>query len=199
MGKVNLGIDFDNTIVDYSNLFGKLAKSKNLITTKISQDKESVKNYLIREDKEHIWTKLQGEVYGKEVLKANPYSNFINSISNLDNNCFNKLVISHKTMFPIIGKKYNLHKSAKKWLIKKNFFEEKLGFRKKNIFFEKTFEKKINRIISLKCDIYIDDLKSVLVYLPDSINKILFDPNNKDKKNKNFKIMKNWSELKFLI
>ena len=31
MRKIKIGIDFDNTIVDYSNLFGKIAFDKNLI------------------------------------------------------------------------------------------------------------------------------------------------------------------------
>ena len=70
MNKLNLGLDFDNTIVNYGNLFGNLAFSKKLITSKILKDKESVKNFMILKGKEEDWTKLQGEVYGKEILKA---------------------------------------------------------------------------------------------------------------------------------
>ena len=196
MNKLNLGLDFDNTIVNYGNLFGNLAFSKKLITSKILKDKESVKNFMILKGKEEDWTKLQGEVYGKEILKAKPYAFFKKSLSGIDSDKVNKLIISHKTLYPIKGKKYNLHNTATKWLIKNNIYNKYKYFQKENIFFEETFKKKINRIKKMQCDIYVDDLKSVLMELPKSINKILFDPYFIETKSTNYKIIRSWNELK---
>jgi hypothetical protein len=196
MKKINLGLDFDNTIVNYGNLFGNLAFSKKLITSKTLKDKETVKKYMILKGNEKNWTELQGEVYGKEILKAKPYPFFKKSLREIDSDKVNKLIISHKTLYPIRGKKYNLHSIATKWLIKNNFYNKDQYFQKENIFFEQTFEKKINKIKKMQCDIYVDDLKSVLLELPKSINKILFDPCFIETNNNNYKIIRSWNELK---
>ena len=58
---------------------------------------------------------------------------------------------------------------------KQGFFKE-LGIRKDRVYFEPTIEEKINRINSLNCSYFIDDLLEILTHpiLSDSVNKILF-------------------------
>ena len=63
-----IGFDFDNTIINYSKSFTKLAKLKNLVPEKINKDKISIRNYLRKNNIEDEWTILQGEVYGKREL-----------------------------------------------------------------------------------------------------------------------------------
>ena len=45
--------------------------SKNLIPKSLKKKKVNVKEYLQGKDKENEWIKLQGEVYGKYMHKAN--------------------------------------------------------------------------------------------------------------------------------
>ena len=53
-------------------------------------------------------------------------------------------IISHKTRFPFLGKKINLHKSAYSWLEKNNFLgKDKFLFKERNIFFENPLKKKL--------------------------------------------------------
>ena len=65
-----VGFDFDNTIIDYTSSFIELAKKKNLVPLKINKDKISIRNYLRDKNIEEEWTILQGEVYGKNIMRA---------------------------------------------------------------------------------------------------------------------------------
>ena len=157
-----------------------------------------MRDFFININKEVIWTKLQGEVYGKYIYNAKPYKNFKKAIKNLNNNNFEKYIISHKTKFPYLGRKYNLHKSASKWLFINDFFVENKYFKKKKMFFLIKPCKKISIVKELKCDYFIDDSIEVLKMLPKNINKILFDPSNNYKKVK-YKKLSDWKDLyKFL-
>ena len=199
MKLTKIGIDFDNTIVNYDKLFGELALSKNLITKSISLKKESVKEYFVRNNREHLWTRLQGEVYGKQIFRAKPYKHFKKSISKFEGNLFKKYIISHKTKHPILGKRFNLHKAALKWIELNDFYNDKVNFKIQNIYFENTIKQKLKKIKTLKCNIFIDDMSIILENLPSKINRILFDPNYIEKKTYKYKIINSWKDLeKFL-
>ena len=84
-------------------------------------------------------------------------------------------IVSHKTIYPYIGKKINLHKLSKKWL-RLNLFNKKNNFKKNyKSFFETTQKKKLNKIKLLKITHFIDDLDEILNKLPSNINKIKFN------------------------
>lgn len=153
-----IGIDLDNTIICYDNALYTLALEKNLITKDI-KNKINIKNYIIKNFNENTWTELQGLVYGPEIYRASLYPGVLEFI-----NKNNVIIISHKTKYPYLGEKYDLHWYA-------------LDFLKMNIpiFFEKTLQDKINKIHEL-CDFFIDDLPSVLSKL--TIPNLLFDPHN---------------------
>lgn len=194
-----VGFDFDNTIIDYNNLFGLAALEKNLIVKSSAHDKNSVKQYLINSNKEDEWTKLQGEVYGSRVLEANLYEGILEIFKYLSSNNHKIYIVSHKTKFPYLGKKIDLHKSALKFIMENNILNKKdIRLTKDDIFFETSIKDKIERIESLKCDIFIDDLECILNLLPDNIIKILFLPNSSGKK-VNYNAIKRWNELKNFI
>lgn len=70
---MHLGLDFDNTLISYDLLFRRVALEQGLIPQEIEPNKNAVRNYLRKVDKEDAWTTLQGEVYGKRILEASPY------------------------------------------------------------------------------------------------------------------------------
>ena len=43
-----LGLDFDNTIVRYDNLFHKLAIEKGLIEQSVPRDKKAIRDYIMK-------------------------------------------------------------------------------------------------------------------------------------------------------
>jgi len=192
---IRIGIDFDNTIVNYENSFYHEAIKRKIFkkNSKKKNSKNRLKKKLISLNKEDEWTKIQGFVYGKRFNRAEPYKGavkFLNQYCNKKN--VELFIISHKTLYPIIGEKINLHKISKEWIAKKKIFQNKNdNWIKKHIFFLKTKEKKIKKIIDLKCDYFIDDLIDILNRLPRKIKKIHFDPFEKNIKSN----VKSWQEL----
>jgi len=69
-----------------------------------------------------------------------------------------------------------------------------------NTFFELTKEAKRDRIVSLRCTHYVDDLPEILAMLPASITKIYFSPEAcPDKKEEDWLVMRSWDQLTSLI
>tara|TARA_Y100000991_G_C21955137_1_gene341684 strand:- start:512 stop:1123 length:612 start_codon:yes stop_codon:yes gene_type:complete len=197
-----IGLDFDNTLIDYDYLFYKTALDSELIPINITKSKVGVRNYLLNEGKEELFTILQGEVYGAKIKYANMSEGVMDALMNLKMNGFEFSIVSHKTKHPIVGKKYNLHDGALEWLKKNNFIGGGgLDIKIENIYFELTKDKKINRINLLNCRYFIDDLECILDLVNNDIIKIHYDRNslkNFEKIDKNYFRINDWHNLKNL-
>ncbi len=197
---IKLGLDFDNTLIDYDEVFYKVAYQKDLIPKNIDRNKASVRKYLVGANREEEFTLLQGEVYGSKILEAKKSEGMFETLNLLKNKGVNLIIVSHKTKFPYAGEKYNLHNAAKNWLIKNHFFDPNyLGMDEKDVYFEITKEKKINRIHKLNINFFIDDLESILEMINSDIERILYNPNNIEPKLKGIKEINNWRKLPDLI
>tara|TARA_B100000242_G_C43031320_1_gene480504 strand:- start:348 stop:944 length:597 start_codon:yes stop_codon:yes gene_type:complete len=195
-----LGIDFDNTIINYENVFRFLAKKKKLIPVNYNKDKNSIRNYLRRKKREDEWTILQGEVYGKGIMEAEIFEGFKETILLLSKENIKIKIISHKTKYPYLGEKIDLRVAAKKWMEVNIFRNLSLpNISKRDVFFENSIEDKINKIIELRCDIFVDDLPEILDLLPDNIKKVLFTKKINKKYSSKFKILNNWKNFHKLI
>lgn len=192
-----IGVDFDNTIVCYDKLFYEVALKKNLIPKNVPSIKEDIRNYLRRKNKERLWTELQGHVYGPYIFNAKPFRGVKNFFAYCKKNKILVYILSHKTLFPFLGLKHNLHEYAHQWLERQGFYDSKIGLSKKNVFFELTKEGKLSRIKKQKCTHFIDDLPEFLLEekFPSEVKKILFDPNGKYKHNSNFESVSSWTEM----
>ena len=195
---MKIGFDFDNTIVAFDKLFHKVGVEQDLIPKSFPESKIAIRDHLRNQGKEEIWTEMQGFVYGKRILEADPYPQVLDFMKLLKDNSINMTIISHKTAHPFLGKKYNLHKAARSWI--DLFLKEKedLLLSKDDIFFELTKEKKILRIAKENCDYFIDDLPEIfnLDGFPKKTKKILFDPENKYSEKNCFLIFQQWQEIK---
>jgi len=196
---IRLGLDFDNTLIFYDNIFHKIALEKKLITEKFPAQKKKIRDFLITHNLEEQFTRIQAEVYGKRILEAKPSEGLIKNLKKIKDKNIEIYIISHKTIHPYKGPKYNLHDAAEEWLNKNGFFDKsKLGFKRENIFFEITKFDKINRIKTIRCTHFIDDLPEILSMIDGECIKILYDPNNINKQNK-FKVLKNWDNLESIL
>ena len=87
-------------------------------------------------------------------LKLKQLTTHIESISDYEKNLKNLrkknilYLISHKSKYPILGKKINLRKKALEWMKQNDLYGNKKVFNIKNIFFEEKFLDKIKRIKS---------------------------------------------------
>ena len=187
-----LGLDLDNTIIIYDKLFKELALKENLIPENIEPQKNKIREYLNTNNREDDFTFLQSKVYGENIdsaLIAEGFDQFLNSLDK----SIKIYIISHKTKYPIIGKKINLQLKAKEWLIKKNIIGKRKRIKEQDVFFEETLDLKIKRIEKINCDIFVDDLPKVLQKLNPAIKKILYNPQNFP--NKKFDSINHWREL----
>ncbi len=194
-----IGLDFDNTIVSYDALFYKVAIEREMVPATTAVNKVAVRNYLRGIDKEDEWTEMQGYVYGKRMNEALPYPGAIEFMSLAKQLGHHLLIISHKTKYPFLGEKYDLHLSAKEWIKNHLWVDGKPLFSDLDYFFEVTKEDKINRITDCECDIFIDDLPEILLNesFPMNTDRILFDPERHHFSNDfpELKIESSWSQI----
>lgn len=189
---IKIGIDFDNTIACYDAAFFQAALEKNLIPQTLDPSKSSIRNYLREAGKEELWTELQGYIYGARMDLALPFPGVEVFFQNAP---YELAVISHKTIHPYKGPRYNLHEAAKSWL--KKF----PSLAQASAFFELTLAEKLRRISLEKCAIFIDDLPELLFEreFPAGVAKILFDPHRIYPENSSYKKAASWKEVKDIV
>ena len=191
-----IGIDFDNTIVIYDELFYKVALERNLIPINFSKNKLKIRNYLRKNNKENEFTNIQSEVYGKRIIDAIPAPNIFEALNKISN-FYEINIISHKTKYPYSGEKYDLHKAAINWLEKNKFLSiSGLNIKNKNIYFLPTQEKKLATINNLNCSYFVDDLPEILKYIDKKTHRILYLNKQKMPTNKFWdSTLYNWNKL----
>lgn len=195
-----LGLDFDNTLIRYDELFYQVALDKGLIPSDLSKTKNTVRDYLRQVGKEDEWTLLQGEVYGSRIQEAMAFEGMQEALKKIATQSERMFLISHKTRTPYMGQQYDLHQAAIGWLQGHAFFDmEGLGWQENQVFFELTKEEKVQRIVQLGCTHYIDDLPEILRMLPDTVQKILFAPHKTGVIPKEWKRLGEWSLLPKLL
>lgn len=173
---MRIGIDLDNTIICYDALFHQLAVERGLIDASVAPTKTAVRDALRALGMEEEWTELQGLAYGPMLDRAKPFEGVIEfcqyaQVSPAD---FVTLrIISHKTRYPFVGERYDLHEAARAWL-------SKHGLGDIVTYLEPTVEAKYARIASERCTHFIDDLPEFLgaAGFPRSVQRLLYDPHN---------------------
>ncbi len=192
-----IGIDFDNTIVTYDEVFHKYAFKLGLILKEVKKNKQAIRDSIRAlpggNDK---WTKLQGLVYGNHMDEAVPTRGVERFFKACRKNSSKVLIISHKTLYPAMGPRVNLQVAAKRWLKNMDFLS-KFGLIEKDIVFEETLEEKLDQIARKKCAYFIDDLKEVLVHpnFPRGVVKILYSQKSNDVLPVDITRFKDWDEI----
>lgn len=188
-----VGIDFDNTIINYDVLFIQAATSHGWLEN-YSLTKQEVKQGLINKyGDDSKWQILQAEIYGKHITQATLYANCYEFIQLVIQSGATVYIVSHKTEFSNFDGKTKLIEPAIQWLKKKKI----VGFQGlipiKQLSFHATRDEKIKKIRQLNCDIFIDDLAEVLrdKQFPDKTFGILFSK----KAQKNLIYVDNWEYL----
>jgi len=197
---MRIGIDFDNTIVSYDDLFHLIATEKKLIPSNIDKNKLSVRNYLRSTGREDEWTRMQGEVYGLRMSEAKIYPGALEFMFAARSQGHELFIISHKTKTPFMGPPYDLHEAAQAWVSSNLRCSNEFLFDAGHLFYELTKEAKIDRISEVGCDIFIDDLPEILAMdsFPINTRKILFDADGHHQGSA-FENISSWNELGPLV
>ena len=168
MQNIKVGIDLDNTIINYENSFKKYLKKNKIFLNKV--DKSKFK-YIANNNSKFInWTAAQEEIYGYYIFYAKPFKYFKEFEKFAKKNKIKLFIVSHKTKYSQFSKKYNLRLEANKW-IKKN-----INLKMYKIFYVNTINEKIEIIKKNKLNYFIDDLIEIFLKknFPSKTNKIFF-------------------------
>ena len=179
--KLTIGVDFDNTIACYDTAFSAVARELGFIDLPTTLSKAQVKeNILARSGGDLTWQKLQGQVYGKYIHLALLFPGFMEFLCRAKLNGHSVFIISHKSEYGHFDNtEVNLRDAALGWMTGNGIIGTgAFALLDSNVFFESTRAAKISRILGLGCTHFIDDLQVVLrdPLFPDSLEKILFDP-----------------------
>jgi hypothetical protein len=196
-----IGIDFDNTIVCYDEVFARTAKAEGLIPHDLRGGKAGVRDFIRRLDGgEEKWQRLQGRVYSDQINGASLFEGAARFLSRCrqraDTSVF---IVSHKTEFGHFDTSgINLQEVARAWMAKHGFFD-KGGFNLSGdvLYFEPTRDAKIERIAQLGCTHFIDDLEEVLGHsrFPAGVRRILFLNGRTDRPAVSYEVCADWQEI----
>lgn len=175
---VRIGIDFDNTIADYSNVFARVAAELDMLEVDFNGDKASVRERLRKgAGGEQNWQRLQGQVYGRYMAMARPMPGVQDFLSICRDKDALVFVISHKTTFGHFDPAcVNLREAAMTWLKENDFFDpNRSPLNPDSVTFEATRADKVRRIANANLDHYVDDLAEVFAeaHFPETTKRYL--------------------------
>lgn len=177
---LRIGIDFDNTIVNYDHLFYMVAVEQGVVPVEIPVNKIAIRDYLRQKNQESIWTEMQGYVYGARMSEAKAYPGALEFMCAARKDGHELAIMSHKTRYPFLGPQYDLHAAAHAWVEHHLRIDCVSIISEGKVFFELTVEEKLARAADFGCDVFIDDLPEILFAktFPDRARRVLFDPEN---------------------
>ncbi len=197
-----IGVDFDNTIVCYDGLFGKLAVEQGLVPAGIGQSKNAVRDYLRQIGQEDRWTELQGFAYGPGMSEARLFPGALEFFDHCRRVGREVFIISHRTRYPFLGERHDLHQAARDFLAAHGFHDPaRIGLAADHIHIYETKKEKTARINQVGCTHFIDDLPEILnsADLHTNIEKILFDPNGQHADCPGLRRVDSWGAIKDLL
>ena len=195
-----IGLDFDNTIVDYSNVLSEIAYKLGYLASPSPLPKENIKSIVFKLPEGEVkWSLLQAEVYSEGIVNAKIMKGFHRFINLCRSYNISVSIVSHKTIYnKYDSKRRNLRKSAMNWMKDNNFFDHNgLGFDNNQIYFEDTPLAKIKRIKQLKCTHFVDDLETILLHpnFPSNVVKVLLCADEYYDNVGLLNVYRNWNEI----
>lgn len=175
--RLRVGLDFDNTLITYDEVFLELAQERGLTAPGFQGRKQAIRDSIrLLSDGELMWQELQGRVYGKGVARATMFEGVGSFLQRCRQNGISVVIVSHKTEYGHHDPdRVNLRQAALDWMMAQGFFRE-YGIAREHVYFESTREEKIARIARLECSHFVDDLEEVLTdpEFPRGVERILF-------------------------
>jgi hypothetical protein len=193
-----IGIDLDNTLVCYDDLFHRAACEARLIEPSVPGCKEKIRDTIrLRPEGERDWTRLQAMVYGPRMSGATLFAEADVFLRRCARQGIPVKIVSHKTPFALLDDQpIDLRQPAREWLRTKGFFAN-FALSPGDVFFESTRAEKIERIRTLRCTHFIDDLAEVFAEnaFPRETQPLLFAPHGPTFVSPGVRAFRSWGEL----
>ena len=196
MSGVRIGIDFDNTIICYDEVFSAAAQQRGLIRDGWMAAKSEIRDYLRSQPGGEVaWQGLQGWVYGKGIRDARIFPgvrDFLVACRLADASVY---IVSHKTKYGHQdADRTDLREAARGWMRSAGLLDAPdSAFTADNVYFEGTLAAKVDRLARLELDIFIDDLVDVFEqpHFPQKTRPVLFGGADN-----RFKSCTTWADVK---
>lgn len=156
---MRIGIDIDNTTLDYSESFRNQVHSV-LGVDLGANSKSDIQAYVVEKHGGSVWTSLQGLVYSQNPLQAVLFDGFEEFVKRALGANAEITFVSHKTRYPIVGPKVDIRVPVVD-LMRELLIPPVAGY-EFPIYFCETFEEKVARIREFQFDYFVDDLAQVL-------------------------------------
>jgi len=192
---MNIGIDLDNTIINYDKRFVDVATKYKYINKNWKGVKHELKEQIIKLNNGNTkWNKVQSIVYGDLKNKVFLNKGFYEFLWRAKLKKHDIYIISHKTIHPHHNKNIFLREEANNFLNKNNIINL-VGA--SNICYANSLKEKICLINSKKLDWFIDDLYEVINnnYISIKIKKIQY----RNYKCNKFIATDNWYKISEII
>ncbi len=201
---MRIGLDFDNTIIRYDEVFREAAIQRDLIPSNVSGGKQQVRDAIrLLPDGEQQWQALQGYVYGKGIQGAMLFAGLGDFLRRARAREDTILVVSHKTEYGHFDpERVNLRRAAMQWMEGQGFFAERgFSIAPGDVHFLPSRAEKLSRIGELACDVFIDDLEEVLSdpEFPDFVRRILFSERAGKSDNLPYEVCRDWASIQEIV
>jgi hypothetical protein len=177
---MNIGIDLDNTLVDYEAAFRAAAETLHIALLPDVQSKTQIRDYVrSTPDGERTWQRLQGLAYGRCVqAHAKLYPGVKRFLWRCRQKGHRVSIISHKTEFGHGDlEKVPLREVASEFLRAQGLVERDACF-VSEVVYESSYDEKIAAIRQHRFDWFIDDLAEVVRDLErdETLRVVRFEP-----------------------
>jgi hypothetical protein len=160
---VRVGLDLDNTILDYALSVEISAREALGLEIPRSLSKSEQKSWIIETAGQESWTLVQGYSYGAYSSAARVFPGFVDFLDYVLSKGHSVSVLSHKSEFPIAGPRIDLREAALETLKREGIWQRLItqGEGVGSIRFFETREEKIAGILTSATDVFVDDLIEV--------------------------------------
>ncbi len=196
---MHIGIDLDNTIIRYDQVFFDCARRQGWIDAAVPPTKHAVCAAVrALPDGEIWWTRLQGLVYGQHITEAEPAPGLEAFLETCRARGLRVSVVSHKTRQPAMGPRLDLHAAALLWLERHLFRHAgRFGLTNADLHFEPTQDAKAARLLRLGCTHLVDDLLVFLEHpdLQGRLHRTLYAPEPPAVTPPDITVCRSWTEV----
>lgn len=195
---MRIGIDLDNTIINYDGAFHSIAQASGLIPAHFSGSKQELRDIIrMLPDGEMQWQRLQGAVYGKGIMQASLFDGVERFILEAGRRGHELFIASHKTAYGHYDvARVNLREAALEFLEQQGLFST-MGFPRDQIYFFPTRREKVNAIATFAPSWFIDDLVELYQEpdFPSAVRQILFHRAASNAPAGCWHCFRNWQEI----
>jgi len=192
------GVDFDNTVVQYDGVLAGIARERGLIDRADGDSKRKIRDRIRKLPNGEIeWQRCQALLYGSRIGEARLAEGALQFLKLCNRNGVKVYIVSHKTEYSRYDTaRTNLRKAAREWMAAHELFGTG-GLAPQDIFFADTRREKIERITTLHCTHFIDDLEETFLEkaFPSGTTRILYEPGRESPPPAGVRLMTSWQDI----